>query len=475
MLDKYKELTIPAKVSLWFVACNILQKGISTITVPIFTRILTTEQYGLYNVYLSWLSIITIFTSLNLYYGVFNNAMMKYEGDRDRYVSSMQGLTSMITGAFFIVYLLFSNFWNAVLEMPTVIVMLMFAELLVTPALQFWSARQRFEYKYKTLVSITLLMSIVNPIIGIFAVLSTENKAEARIISVVIVDVLICGSIMAYQFFKGRKFYVKKYWKYAALFNLPLLPHYLSGSILNQADRIMISKFVGPSAAGIYSVAYNIGMLMQLFTSAINSSFTPWLYKSINEEKYSEIKKTFNLLLILMAGMIICLMFFAPEIVHIFASSEYYAAIYVIPPVAASVFFIFMYNIFANIEFYFEKNKFIMIASIFAAVMNVVLNWIFIPIFGYFVAGYTTLVCYIIYSGTHYAFSLVVCKKHMNGQSVYDTKAIVAISLFVIGCSIFLNFLYNYSFIRYGLAAALVLVAVLKRNVIISRLKAMLG
>ena len=95
-IEKYKSMSVQARAALWFVACSFLQKGISFITVPIFTRLLSTDQYGTYSLYLSWLQILTIFTSLYLYNGVLDNAMAKFKDDRDRYISSMQGLTLVI-------------------------------------------------------------------------------------------------------------------------------------------------------------------------------------------------------------------------------------------------------------------------------------------------------------------------------------------------------------------------------------------
>ena len=355
IFTKYLKMSVQAKAALWFTLCSILQKGISMITVPIFTRLLTTDEYGIYSIYLSWMNILTVFTSLNLFYGVFNNAMLKYENDRDRYTASMQGLVTVITSGIFVIYLLGSNIFNNYLGLSTVFIVLMFIEMLVTPALQFWSARQRFDYKYKVLVGVTLAKSILNPIVGIVAVLLSRNHALARVVSVVVIETLFCGTIMVYQFIKGKSFYVKEYWKYAVGFNLPLIPHYLSGSILNQGDRVMIDNIVGKSAVGIYSVAYNVGMLMQIFTNAINSAFTPWMYTSLRDKKYKDIKKVSNLLLLLMAGLVWLLMAFAPEVVKLFASEAYYEAIYVIPPIAASVFFIFMYVLFSNLEFYFKK------------------------------------------------------------------------------------------------------------------------
>lgn len=362
-LNRYESMSVPAKAAIWFAFCNVLQKGISVITVPIFTRILSTEEYGVYSIYLSWLNILTVFTSLNLYYGVFNNAMVKFEHDRDKYISSMQGLVIVCTGFVFGLYLVANEGVNQFSGLSTVIFILMFIEMLVTPSLQFWSARQRFDYKYKTLVLVTLAKSVLNPICGIVAFRISNGGAVARIIATVAVELIFCGYILWIQFKKGRCFFNAQYWKYAIKFNLPLLPHYLSGTILNQADRMMIQSIVGKTEVAIYSVAYNVGMLMQLFTNAINSSFTPWFYISMREKRYDKIRNVSNALMFIMASMVVLLMFFAPEVIMIFAPKQYYEAIYVIPPVSASVFFVYLYSLFVNLEFYYEK-KYIHISGV---------------------------------------------------------------------------------------------------------------
>ena len=82
MLEKYKNMSVASKAALWFVICSLIQKGISFITIPIFTRIMSVNDYGIYNLYLSWFQIFTIITSLYLYFGVFNNAMIKYESEK---------------------------------------------------------------------------------------------------------------------------------------------------------------------------------------------------------------------------------------------------------------------------------------------------------------------------------------------------------------------------------------------------------
>ena len=61
----YHKLPVQVKASLWFLICSFLQKGISVISTPIFTRLLSTAEYGQYSVFSSWLGIINIFVSLS--------------------------------------------------------------------------------------------------------------------------------------------------------------------------------------------------------------------------------------------------------------------------------------------------------------------------------------------------------------------------------------------------------------------------
>ena len=345
----------PTKAALWFAFCSILQKGIAFITVPLFTRLLSTQEYGIYSLYLSWFQLLSIVTSLYIYNGVFNNGMIKFEEDRDRFISSMLGLTLTINTIVFCFFLAFQNIWSSVLGLSQLVIFFMFIEMGVSPALAYWSGRQRFEYKYIRMVIVTIFASIMNPVLGLIAVYFSSDHATARIASVVLSDVIVCGIIMVFQFSRGKCFFNKKYWKYSITLAIPLLPHYLSGMILNQGDRIMIDKMVGKSEVALYSIAYSIGMLAQIATSSINSSFTPWMYQKLKNKDYKDIKQIINVLLIIVSFIIILLIMLAPELIWIFGSKEYADAVYVIPPVAASVFFIFLYNLLAIPQFYFEK------------------------------------------------------------------------------------------------------------------------
>ena len=103
----YNNMPVQVKASFWFLICSFMQKGISTIATPIFTRLLTTAEYGQYNVFNSWLGIVTIFVSLNLSAGVYSQGLIKYENDRNIFSSSLQGLSTVLTIIWTVISLLF--------------------------------------------------------------------------------------------------------------------------------------------------------------------------------------------------------------------------------------------------------------------------------------------------------------------------------------------------------------------------------
>lgn len=471
LLEKYKSMPVQVKASFWFLICSFLQKGISFITTPIFTRLLTTAEYGQFNVFYSWLSIVTIFVTLNLSAGVFMQGLVKYEEDRGRFVSSFQGLNLTLVLIWTVIYFLFRDFWNGMFSLTTLQMVAMLVMIWTSSAFSLWAAEQRVKYNYKTLVLLTLVMSLAKPVVGILFVTHAEDKVLARIVGLALVELLGYTGLFFVQLFRGKKFFSADYWKYALRFNIPLIPHYLSQVVLSTSDRIMISNLVGESEAGIYSLAYSISLIMTLFNTALMNTISPWIYQKIKNRRVQDIKGIVYITMVLIAGVNLVLIAFAPEAVALFAPEEYRDAIWVIPPVAMSVFFMYCYDLFAKFEFYFEKSHYIAIASMGGAILNIVLNFIFIPIFGYYAAGYTTLVCYVIYVVVHYIFMRKVCKENLDGEKVYDIRVLLGITgiFLIFGFGIMLT--YNWMIIRYLIIGIILIVAICNRKKIYEEIK----
>ena len=206
-------------------------------------------------------------------------------------------------------------------------------------------------------------------------------------------------------------------------------------------------------------------MILNILPTSINNAFAPWIYQRLKEEKYRDISSVCNKLFLFVAVALAFMMAFSPEVISILAPSEYYDAVYVIPPLAISLYFMFMYQIFANVEFYFEKNKFIMLASIFSAGFNVFLNYIFIKKLGYIAAGYTTLVCYVILGISHYIFSDKVAKKCIKDNiHLFDIKIVIGISCILMVFGLIMLLLYKNLLLRYGLILIMCMIFFIKRK-----------
>ena len=291
VLNKYNALSIQVKATIWFFVCSVLQRGISVITTPIFTRLLTTTEYGQFSVFNSWLSIIQIIVTLQLTAGVYTMGIVKFKEEEKVFTSSLQGLNLTLCVAWTGVYLLFHDFWNRLFSLTTVQMLAMMVMIWTSSSFTFWMTTQRNQFRYHKLVVVTLIVSIAKPALGIFLVLNAEDKVTARILGLALVEVIAYSGFFVAQMMRGKKFYSAKFWKYAVLFNIPLVPHYLSNSILGSSDRIMIQNMVGVSEAGIYSLAYSISQIMQLVNDSLNKTMSPWLYQKIREKNYKAMSK----------------------------------------------------------------------------------------------------------------------------------------------------------------------------------------
>ncbi|WP_261805480.1 lipopolysaccharide biosynthesis protein [Lapidilactobacillus luobeiensis] len=468
---KYNSLPTPIKASFWFLICAFLQRGISVITTPIFTRLLTTAEYGEYNVFNSWMGIVSVFVTVNLFSGVFTQGLVKFEDKKNQFASSLQGLCLTLCVVWTVIYLLFHNFWNQLFTLTTVQMLAMLCMIWATAVFNFWSVYERVDFKYKRLVIVSVAVSLSKPVLGVIFVLLAKDKVTARILGLALVELIAYTWMFISQIRRGKRFFDKKFWLYALAFNLPLIPHYLSMTVLNSSDRIMINSMVGPDAAGIYSLAYSVSQIMTIFNISLMQTIEPWLYKKIKSRRIGDMAliayPTFGLI----AAVNIILIALAPEIVSIFAPASYYDAIWVIPPVAMSVYFTFAYTFFAVFEFYYEKTKYIAAATTFGAILNIVLNYIFIPIFGYYAAGYTTLVCFIIFAIYHFYFMKKICKTEFDGASPYSTKILLIITgiFMLLGFSLLLT--YRNVILRYGIILILCVALFVKRKELIKQVK----
>lgn len=467
-LSRYKNANVAVKASIWFTICSIIQKGISVLTMPIFTRLMSTEQYGRYNVFLTWYNILILLITLNVHTEIFNKGLIEHSEERDSYTASQAGLLIALTAFWIVLYLPFHRFVNQLLGLTTVLVLFMVFEILGTAIVGLWSARKRFEFDYPKIVKLTISMSVLNPIVGIVAVLVTDHKAEAKIIANAVIPIIVSIGILFLFSKKGKLFGNKQWWKPVVIACLPLVPHYLSLVLLNQSDKLMINHFTGPEDAAIYSVAHSAGLLMTIINNSINGSFVPWAYEKLKNHNGEGIKKVSNSLLAIVVFVNVVLIWLAPEAIKLLAAPQYSVAVWCLVPIAMSVYFYFAYTLFVDIEIYYGANRYIAIASVVAAILNIILNFLFIPIYGYIAAGYTSLFSYFATMILHLIFMRHVLKTSANDRDYFDFRVLAGLSVVLIVLSGLAMALYNHAIIRLGIIFVAVVVIALKRDKVIS-------
>lgn len=462
-LEKYKKISQRKKASLWFVFCSFFQKGVAFITVPIFTRMLSTEDYGVSSLFNTWSTLLVIFATLNLSGGVYTRGLLEFE--EKKFTSSIQALSTFCT---LIVAIIIFSIQGPLMKMSglsieSLVVMILY--FFVVAGINLWTVKQRFNYKYKGLVAVTICNTLATTAAGLLAVLfSTQSRGEAKAIWSTVGAIVIAIPFYIYNFRKGKTLFDKKIWKYALAFNLPLLPHYLSNLILHQSDRIMIGWYSGAASVAFYSLAYSVSSIVKVFTDSINQTLTPWRYQKMETKEYGRINKISISILICVSVLILAVCMLAPEIISIFGGASYLQAASIIPPIMLCVYFIYLYNMFSNIEFYFKKTKFMMVASAISAILNIALNYVFINKYGYAACAYTSLFCYIVYTACHFICMKKICKKEIGGKKIFDEKSILVITLATCALSMSTMVLYGFRLVRYIIILILLVVVIIKRK-----------
>lgn len=469
----YNKIPVQMKAAVAYTIASLLSQGLNFLTIPIFTRMMSTEQMGIVGTYSSWSSILGTVINLSIVSGALNTAFMEFKNDRDRYLGSMVGLYSVSVLLFGVIYYIFRSSFNVILTLSTQLMIVMFAGFFFNPAKELWISRKRFEYKYVSFLIVSVLSSLLTVGASVVAVIiakyrGMENLATVRLTVAGIVSCLCSLPFYVYLLIKGKGAYNKNYWKYALILNTPMIIHGLAKHILDASDRLMISSMVGKSAVGVYSVLHSISSISIIIWTAINASLVPYIFYSIEKKETKKVNRLSTVLLIVYGVACVFLSLISPEIVRIFGTEEYYDAIYIMPSISSGIFLTSAYSLFSTISLYYKKTEYIMYGTAAAAIVNVILNYIFIQIFGYYAAAYTTLVAYIVLTLLQFVFM-----KKCSNINIYDGKMVAFYcTVVVLGCLACIP-LYRTTIIRYVIIVTILIVGYANRKYIISLYKQM--
>ena len=454
------------KAAIMYIFNNFLVKAISILTVPIFSRILSTTEYGIVSNFQSWLSILTIIFSLDLHTSI-QRAKLDYEKSLDKYISSILSLSSIVIIIIAVFSNLFSGFVQDILKLDSFMLNYIYLYIFFNCAFNFYQIKCRVQLRYKVVTLISITTSLLSVAVSLLLITFMKDLAMARIIGITLPTLIVSIFLYIKTFKLGKTFINLEYWKYALKYSLPLIPHSLANNMLSQFDRVMITNIKGYDSTALYAMAYNVAALLSLVNTSFGNAWTPWFFEKMKLERYDEIKKISKYYFLVFWMISIVLLAGAPEILRIFADQKYYSAVSVIPPVVIGLVFQFVNGFCINIESYYKKNKFIPIGTVLSCIINIILNAIFIPIYGYTAAAYTTLISYILLLLFHY----IIAKRLTDINKLYDIKYFAYMLLITFFIGIYFIIIYNNLLLRCISLIAIFAIILVKNKEQIKKLK----
>lgn len=371
---------------------NLFNKAIAFITVPIFTRMLTTEEYGIVNTYTSWVNLVAVIVGLSLGNSI-RNAFVDMREELGKYISSIFTLACVNFGIICSVFWLIGNH----ISLPRELIWFCLVESFFNFIINAVVVRYVMEEEAIKRTALLALPNLVGAILSVLLIyLLQGDRHYGRIIATCVATMAFGLSIMLYYMIRYRSFFNVRFWKYALPISIPLVFHGISCNILGTSDRSIITYYCGASETGIYSLIYNLSMVSNVLTSSAESVWIPRMTKNLQQKDYRTFNHEVQIYVYAVLFAFCGLLTAAPELVLILGGKEYLSGVDMIFPIVASSFVMFIYGVYVNIEYYYKKTQMIAIATVVAAGTNLVLNFIFVPIWGATAAAYTTLVSYFV-------------------------------------------------------------------------------
>ena len=397
-----------------YFGANFITKAAAFFLIPVYTIFFSPEEYGILNIISITANFIFIFIILGL-----KGAIQRFSFDfsdrdvRQRKFFGIITLFTFLTGLSLSIFLtvfgdkIFPVFFKDVPFSPFLLiaVWIAFFRIFHQIKLAIFQIRQQ-AFFYTLLDSGFILANILLTIVVVVFLkkgLTGKIYLDLILISVfsIVSLVLLVKDIKINFEFKQLKAPLK--------YSLPLIPHMLSGFLLAAIDRIFLERMIGLNDVGIYSLAFNIAMILYLFIDAIRLSYTPYFNKTALKEgdkaksKFAKIT-TYGFLIYTLVG--IFLIIFSKELITLIADKKYHGAVDIFPVIIITNVINGLYFFFVRPLLFLKNNThFVSIATVIAAIINIFLNYFFISYFGILGAAWATFISILIKVGLIFYFA----------------------------------------------------------------------
>lgn len=378
-----------------------INSAIPFLLMPILTRYLTPTDYGIVAMFGVLLSFAAPFTGLSIQGAIARQYYDRDEVDMPRYVSNCILILLSSTLIVGVVFYLLAEPISRISSFP---MQWMWAVIIVSAA------------QFINHINLTLWQVQVKPIpYGIYQIAQTivnlgftlwfvvglgmdwQGRIQAQVIAFGAFAVF--GLFLLYHNGWIRLKVNKDYIKNALNFGVPLIPHALSGTIKTMVDRVMITSMVSVASTGLYSVGFQIGMIIGIFEDAFNKAYVPWLYERLKRNQYNEkimiVKLTYAYFVVIIC-LGLALGIIAPWFLSFFVGSQFAGSGQFVLWISVGFAFDGMYKMVVNYIFYVRKTYILAWVTFSTALVSIVVNYFAIKYLGAIGAAYTyTLIGFI--------------------------------------------------------------------------------
>lgn len=455
------------KAGFWYLVSSFTLKGVAMLTTPIFTRLLSTEDYGIVATYNMWYETLMVVCSLNLSSGI-GRAKQDFKDDFSSYIYSMQYLSILTTLGILLLFIPWHRYLVPVMGLDISLYPLLVIALLFSPIVIFRQIEYKYEYNYKGNIAISVFVAIGTVVFSVLFIMVFDSRRYFGRILGLIVSNLILACFFWFKSIANKANRILFYaWKYALKISVPLIIHTLSQRILSQSDQTMITLYCGASYTGIYSLAVQFTLLFTITIDSVERVWRPWFYENMETRREDILNYTKRLVGV---GCYIALLtvIITPEVMKILGTKEYQEGVYVVPLIIFGLLCQYMSTHYISVELYLKKSIYISSCTVVAAIFNVCLNRLFIPMFGYMAAAYTTLISYLLLVVLHACIVKFVIRKNIFDNKAHITDVLITGLLMII-----VVMLYDFFIYRLLVGMSLTAIMVYKNKEILKNAKAM--
>lgn len=365
---------------------TILSRGIGLFLLPIYIRIASSEELGILDLYLAFGNFVLIVITLEISQAIARD-IPECKDHQQKIIYNSSGLYFSL--GMYVLFIIFALIFAE--ELNQLIIGDILYERSFKYALFFFFFNGlfyylqnilRFELKSISYGVVSLLYSFLNIlllyILGIVYQLGFNAILLAMIFSAAISAAVSLFLLRNFIGFKFNLTIIKK----LLTFSTPLVPASLLVVVCLYVDRYMISAFLDIADVGRYGIGVRIASIGGLILTGAHLAIGPIIYKNYSAaESPLELEKIFRYFFIGAMFFFLLISFAAKTILAILTGPEYYLVADIIPILLISLFFSNMYIFMPGI-YLKKKSSIIFIINFLAAVINIILNFFLIPIFG---------------------------------------------------------------------------------------------